>query len=118
MKKLILIVSILFSSALYAGENSNIPLKLINLDNDGRITFIQNARKLLGLYPSHSKYTQLQSIILSGDETMSDGEGALFLYKIELQNLLTNTEHTCEQILAVGTFSRRYTSPITCSDIN
>jgi hypothetical protein len=101
MKKLILLLTMAFSLNVHAGAQSDIPVELMDLDNQGRLTFIKNALANIGVVTG--SYKHLVSIIIGGENTIHDEEkGAYIGYFAELQT--SAGKYSCEERIVLGVF--------------
>ncbi len=113
MKKIVVIGSFFASLSAYAGGMLDIPVKLLDIENQGRVTFIQNALSETGMSNDNNvKHSHFRTIVIGGDEQGSDYTGGYFIFEAQLKSDRQNFR--CLQYLSVGNFDPRLTRPIEC----
>lgn len=117
-KCLLAIVCLTFGMPALAGGMSQIPVQLLNIDNQGRTEFINNALTETGLAGDGTvRYENFKSVIVGGDESGSDFKGALFIYGVTIDSRANGYQRFhCRQRLSVGSFEN-YTTPIQCQKV-
>lgn len=90
-----------YGSFAQAGAQSDIPVELVHLDNQGRATFIKNALANIGVVTG--SYKNLRSFIIAGEETAQTPEkGAYIGYFAKF--LTSAGVYECEETIVLGSF--------------
>ncbi|MES2801390.1 MAG: hypothetical protein V4654_02765 [Bdellovibrionota bacterium] len=101
MKKLVVLLTLVYGFYAQAGASSDIPVELIDLDNQGRAMFIKNSLASIGV--TTGSYENLKSIIIGGESTAQAAhKGAYIGYFAELQTSLG--VYKCEERIVLGIF--------------
>lgn len=114
-----ILTAVFIASPASAGGMLQIPVQLMDLDQQGRIEFITNSLAATGLVGDDTvRYEDLQSFVVGGDEEGSDFKGALFIFSVKIDSrAYAYRRFECSQFLAVGTLDKSYTRPIDCKPI-
>lgn len=101
MKKLIVLLTLVYGFYGQAGAQFDIPVELLDLDNQGRSQFIKNSLANIGV--TTASYENLRSIIIGGESTAQSAEkGAYIGYFAELKTSLG--VFNCEERIVLGVF--------------